>query len=82
MLGIAIALALVCLMGVRTQRRRWSAVFAALLLTILLTSDGCGGGGSGGQLSNPGTPMGSYNITVTVSSGGIQATSNVQVEVN
>jgi hypothetical protein len=81
-LGIAIALALLCLLGVRTPRWRWSAVLGALLLAILLTNDGCGGGGGGGQLTNTGTPMGSYNITVTVSSGGIQATSSVSVEVN
>ena len=83
-LGVAIALTLLYLVGVRTTRWRWSAAFAALLLAVLLTSDGCGGGGGGGggQLTNPGTPMGSYNITVTLSSGGIQATGNVSVVVN
>lgn len=80
-LGAGIALALLCLMSLRARRRRWSAVFAALLLAILLTSAACGGGGGSPPPTNPGTPIGSYSIMITVSSSGVQATNTVSVVV-
>ncbi len=84
-LGAAIALVVLWLMGIWSAPwRRWIAVSAALLVAILLTSAGCGGGGGsgGGPPNNPGTPTGSYSITVTVSSGGVQSTIPVSVVVN
>jgi predicted component of type VI protein secretion system len=50
---------------------RWRTVLlpiaAGVLLTLAITA--CGGGGSSGPPSNPGTPAGTYNLTVTGTAG-------------
>jgi hypothetical protein len=47
-----------------------------MLLAMLVVLPACGGGGSGSSRppSNPGTPAGTYNITVTASSGSTTST--------
>ena len=62
-----------CLMGGRTTKRRTPALRAITfgLLVLLL---GCGGGGTtssggGGIPSDPGTPLGTYNVTITGTTG-------------
>jgi subtilase family serine protease len=66
--------------------QRWRiAVGAALACALLLCSAGCGGGSNGsgpGGGGNPGTPTGTTNVLITLTSGGITHslvfTANVQ----
>jgi hypothetical protein len=56
--------------GVRQWKSAIIPLAAGLLLTLALA--GCGGGGSGGgtpPTSNPGTPAGTYTLTVTGTTG-------------
>jgi hypothetical protein len=61
-----VAFAGIFLLGSRPRRRRSTAVMGVLLPASLLTLAGCSGGGGGG--GTPGTPPGSYSITVTAAS--------------
>ena len=61
-------------LGSSGSRRRKMNILAstALLVVVLLLMMGCGGGSSGGGGGgNPGTPAGTYNITVTAVSGSL-----------
>ena len=76
MLAMALAaLAWAILRGNRPGARRWRAAWvplgAGLLLTLALggCGGGGGGGGGGGAPSNPGTPAGTYSLTVTGTAG-------------
>jgi len=62
--------------------RRKKAPLALLLfgLVVLIVSCG-GGGGGGGGTSNPGTPAGSYTVTLTGTSGSISQTATFSVTV-
>ena len=74
-------------MGVPSRRRRWSAMLGLIFCVFLAVGVGCGGGssstggGGGGGQTDPGTPIGTYNITVTGTSGNITKTANVLVSV-
>jgi hypothetical protein len=59
--------------GGQRQRR---GIMLLMLLAMLVVLPACGGGGSGSSRppSNPGTPAGTYNITVTASSGSTTST--------
>ena len=46
-------------------RRAWAPLAVAMLGLTLWTACGGGGGGSSGGGGNPGTPAGTYNLTVT-----------------
>jgi subtilase family serine protease len=62
----------VFLLGTPSRRFRSGARLSVLLLALAAAATGCGGGGGGGGgggNSNPGTPPGSYPITVTAISG-------------
>jgi hypothetical protein len=53
------------LLGSASRRRRWSSVLALLVLASLTTIVGCGGGsGSSGPPPDPGTPLGTFPVTV------------------
>jgi hypothetical protein len=52
------------LLGASSRRRRWGAVLALLLFALLTTIVGCGGGGSSGPPPDPGTPLGTFPVTV------------------
>ncbi|TAM83613.1 MAG: choice-of-anchor D domain-containing protein [Acidobacteria bacterium] len=55
------------------QRSRWAPLLAsAVLLAAISMSCGGGGGGGGGGVTNPGTPAGTYTLTVTGVSGTLQ----------
>ena len=41
----------------------------------------CGGGG-GGVVHNPGTPLGTYPVTITATIGGVTQTGSVSLTVN
>ena len=77
----------VLLLGtVSPRRRRWSRLFAlpALMLLMMLPacgggSAGTGGGGGGGGPTDPGTPAGSYPVTVTATSGAISHSSTFKL---
>jgi hypothetical protein len=66
--GFAIAGA--CLLGVPSKRRRWASL-SILMVAFLTAGIGCGGGGSSGGGGTPGTPRGSYTVTVTGTSGAL-----------
>jgi hypothetical protein len=54
----------------RSGRRGALATLAAgLLLTLVMAACGGGGGSSGSGPTNPGTPAGTYNLTVTGTAG-------------
>jgi hypothetical protein len=68
MIGLGLA-GLVALTGNRKQRLR--GLMLILLLALIAPIPGCGGGGGGksGPPPNSGTPTGTYNVTVTATSG-------------
>jgi len=69
----------------RIGRRRLSYMLAAFLLAAVALHTGCGGGG-GNSISRPptvtpGTPPGSYTITVRAVSGSLERTTTVTLVV-
>lgn len=59
-----------------TRTRRLRSVLGLMVLSLLLGGLGCGGGSSSGggtpsNTPNPGTPVGSYNVILTATSGSI-----------
>jgi Pro-kumamolisin, activation domain/Bacterial Ig-like domain (group 3) len=84
-LGGGIVLLFVLTLSIAAKRRRLklSLGFAALCLVAAMAV-GCGGGssgGGGGSTTDPGTPAGTYSVTVTGTSGSITQTANVSVTV-
>jgi hypothetical protein len=80
-------LACILLVGLSARRRRWPImlgllVFAALLSGGVLScgsgSISRGSGGSGGS-GNPGTATGTYQVTVTATSGSVTAQNTIDV---
>ena len=73
------------LLGTPRVRRRAGllVLFTLLLLSIGMTSCGGNGGGSGtgGGHTDPGTPAGTYSLTLTATSGTASHTMNVPVTV-
>jgi sugar lactone lactonase YvrE len=64
MLGLLAAVAARLMGGRRLAwRRAWAPLTVAMLSVALWA--GCGSGGGGGAPSNPGTPAGTYSLTVT-----------------
>jgi hypothetical protein len=63
----SLAFAGVLILGIPRQKRRWASTVGLLLLASLMTIVGCGGSNSsgGGGGGTPGTPKGSYTVTVT-----------------
>jgi hypothetical protein len=51
------------------RRRRWSMLLGLIVGLSLLTVPGCGGGGGSSHQQDPGTPTGSYTVTVTATGG-------------
>ena len=65
-----------------TSKRRWSKLLTLVVLGTLATIVACGGGGSsGGGSGDPGTPLGSYNVTVTATAGALTHSVNVTLNV-
>ncbi len=72
-----IVLAGVFVLGLAPRRkRRWASLLGMLLLAWLLTIAGCSGGGGGGGSGNhtPGTPKGSFPVTITGDDGNFKNT--------
>lgn len=86
-LPLVLALALLALLArlkdATEQKRRfaWAPTLAFVLL-IGAWVGGCAGGGGGGVQHNPGTPRGTYTLTVTGSSGGVNRTQSLTLTVN
>jgi hypothetical protein len=80
-------MALFCLFVILVLRGRTEAFRSAPLVVVLLVfgiAGGCGGGNSGsvGPPSKPGTPPGSYTLTVSASAGSLTHTATVTLIVN
>ncbi len=76
------------LLGTGSRRRRWgrslSLLAFAFLITMTITMTACGGGSSGGgPPPDPGTPLGTFNVTVHAadSAGVISHTSIITLKV-
>ena len=65
--GLPLAIFLVAV----PQRRRWNAIAGLMVLLALVMVPACGGGGGSHSHQDPGTPAGTYRVTVTATSGGI-----------
>lgn len=70
-------LAMLATAAMTARRRVWIGFAATLLLVVLWTA--CGGGGGGG--GNPGTPKGTYTLTLTATSEGVSRTTTVSLTV-
>jgi hypothetical protein len=73
------------------KKRRLTGGFYVMFFALALTGMSCGGGGSsstgpsggGSAPTDPGTPLGSYSVTITaVSSTNITHTTTLQLTVN
>jgi hypothetical protein len=53
------------------RRRRRSVLLGMMLLGLLVTVPACGGGGGSHHTQDPGTPAGTYTVTVTATAGSI-----------
>jgi Pro-kumamolisin, activation domain/Bacterial Ig-like domain (group 3) len=53
------------------KRRRWSTVLGLMVLALLVTVPACGGGGGSSHQQDPGTPAGTYTVTVTATAGSL-----------
>jgi len=66
------------------RRRRWTSLLGLMLVALLLTVPACGGGGGSKThtVQDPGTPAGTYNITLTATAGALseQATFTLTVQ--
>jgi hypothetical protein len=64
----------------RRRQRTMMLAFAAAILMMSIAA--CGGGGGGGSTAPTGTPPGTYNITITGTSGSLVHTTTVSLTVN
>lgn len=74
----------VLLFGSPTSKRRASKMLASFAVVGLLALVGCGGGssgGGGGGGTTPGTPPGSYAVTVSATAGSVTHTSSFTLTV-
>ncbi|GAC1505675.1 MAG: hypothetical protein NVS1B11_03830 [Terriglobales bacterium] len=69
--SFGIAFAGVFLLAAPSRRRVSTGVLAVSVFISLLTLVGCGGGGSSSHISDPGTPVGTYTVSVTATSGAL-----------
>jgi hypothetical protein len=75
-----LGISMFALLAVRRRRIQALVPVRALALLLLLFAAGCGGAGGGTPNPN-GTPVGSYSIRVTGTSGGTTQTTNVTLNV-
>jgi hypothetical protein len=68
--------------GIRTAGSRWKLRTLLMLLMVVVCS-GCGGlqGGSAAPAGNPGTPVGTYTVTVIGTSGALTANTTISLTV-
>jgi len=72
----------VFLLGVPPRRRRGSALLSLIIVAVLSLS-ACGGGGNSTRTPppDPGTPLGTYPVVVTATSGALQHVVNLTLTV-
>jgi hypothetical protein len=60
-------------MGLPSGRHRARVLFSLMLVAFLVTTppSGVGGDGVGGSQTDPGTPLGTYTVTVKAISGAL-----------
>lgn len=81
--SMGIVFAGVILFGARFRRFRSAALCLMLFAAIALSTTGCGGGSSsGGGGGSPGTPPGTYSVTVLANDGTTSHTVNFSLAVN
>ncbi len=68
-MGSGLAFGGVFLVG-GSRRRRWMVFLSLMILALLITVPACGGGGGGGTHMDPGTPTGTFPVTVTAAASG------------
>lgn len=79
-LGLLFVLALTAIISKKSGRKLAAAfTFGALLICVVSVLVACGGGGGG--FKNPGTPAGTYTVTVTGSSNQLQHSTTVTLNV-
>jgi hypothetical protein len=79
-LGLLFVLALTAIIAKKSGRKLAAAfTFGALLVCVVSALVACGGGGGG--FKNPGTPAGTYTVTVTGSSNQLQHSTTVTLNV-
>ena len=77
-----VMLAAFFLLLIPTKRRRLKLAFGSLFLVLLAAGMvACGGGSSTTTPTSPGTPTGSYTVTVTGVNGSLTSSTNVTVTV-
>lgn len=69
------------------RRRGWAALLGLMLLLLVMLpacggGSGSGGGGGGQQHQDPGTPAGTYTITLTATAGSLSAQAAFSLVVN
>jgi hypothetical protein len=74
--------ALLLIVGRGPRNRRWRVLLGLSVLALLVALPACGGGGGGGSHQDPGTPAGSYAVTITATAGPLmeQATFNLNIQ--
>jgi hypothetical protein len=75
MMGSSLTLGGVFVLGFKKPRQR-SALFMLVVLALLVVVPACGGGGGSKTpppVPDPGTPAGTYNVTVTATSGSVSS---------
>jgi hypothetical protein len=77
--GMVAGVLLIAIPGAR--RRRVALVCGMILCAISIGSCGGGSGGGGGSQTDPGTPAGTYMVTVTATSSNITRTGTFSVTV-
>ena len=83
-LGGVILVVCLMLLSIPVKRRRLKLTLGLTSICLMAAiAVGCGGGSSsgGGTTTDPGTPAGTYSVTVTATSGAITQTATVSVTV-
>lgn len=88
-LGLVLLLCGAIALGFHGRRRRWGLAFALVAFALVFVNAGCGGGSGGGGggnnggggLTNPGTPPGAQQVSVSFTINGVTQTLPLTVDV-